>query len=408
MSIALILLLVSYFLILVFNYRYRKTFIDAFFFVMSPYVIIIFFNNAFMSYKGFYKISDHIIWLHLIAIFVFCLGTFLGEFFAKKYQFKILFRQYFLTDIKISSIKFIDIICIIIVMADILKRLKIFGIADFTSASEAVQRSIPAHISLLFVPLVVLLFDYFISTKDKTALVLVSISLLLIFSSFIKYHIIAALLSIYIYSVIRHPKIVKRLGVFTVGIIFAIFVLNYFLSFVARNVNVEAQFYFNHFWGYLVGGTANIEPASIYFNCNAKISISAWIYEMLTVFPGMLSQKLFGVTFTNYNFSTTVPTNNIGGGFYSNVVSILGGAYIQGGNISFFVFMFLWGALIQFIYIKGKKTKSIRNLTLASIFLAYNILSFFSSFFELSNPWETMILSFLIFPFLCIRISVRK
>lgn len=71
MSMPLIVLVCEYILMLMFNKKIQNTIIDAFFLVVSPYVFIITINNLLMEKIGFYKVSNQVIWIHVIAFFSF-------------------------------------------------------------------------------------------------------------------------------------------------------------------------------------------------------------------------------------------------------------------------------------------------------------------------------------------------
>nr|MCR5836215.1 hypothetical protein [Lachnospiraceae bacterium] len=68
-------------------------------------------------------------------------------------------------------------------------------------------------------------------------------------------------------------------------------------------------------------------------------------------------------------------------------------AFLQGNLFSFSIFMIGWGIVVQSVFVRTIKTteQRIRPILVGSVFLAFNIISFFSSFFVLSAPWETMV-----------------
>ena len=398
MSLPLIILLITYVVLIFLNKRFRHVVFDAFFFVMTPYVFIILLNNLIMHNNGFYLIPDNIIYIHIVALILFFLGSTVGDVFGRKVRIKSHLRQYSLMNVSYRRLIILSTIVIVLVGQDFARLISSHGVIRVIQLGDNLDRSqLSAHLTITLVPLVILLFDYYCETKKKYLIIYIVLSLGLIFSTFIKYHVISAILALLIYSAIRRPEIVKKVGLIAFAAVVVLFVSSYLLSFFANGITVNNQYYLNHFWTYVAGGTINITSAQQYLSGQqGSCSLFIWAISMLLRFPNNLLMGFFGINFITYEFSTTFPHFNLGPDL-SNVVSILGATYLQGNIISFPIFMIFWGALVQHIFSSARKTSSLRLAVVGSVFLAYNMLSFFSSFFELSLPWETMIQSFLIF-----------
>lgn len=404
MALALITLLSAYLLVLILKKLANFSIFDGFFFVMSPFVFIILLNNLFFYKIGFYKIESDIVYLHALAVAVFGLGSLLVDMRRQMIKVQPVLMKYETPDLRLSWLYTIVIGAIAIVFLDIVMRVQAHGLANVLATAQGTEQgSIAAHLTLLLNPLSVLLFDYYCEKKNKACLFLWAIALVCVFATFIKYHIISAVLTLAIYIIIRRPSLVKKVIIVAgIGIVL-FFVLNYAIGFNVRDIEVETSFYLKHLWKYLAGGTTNITNLEQYIvGYKIELSFGDWLLAILTSFWDMFSLKLFGVEISDYQFSTVLPyfPLNIEGDETSNVISFLGAVYLHTGIVGFVVFTFIWGVLVQAVYTTAKESRSLAAVLPASVFLAYNMLSFFSCYWELSNPMETIILSFVLFFFL--------
>lgn len=397
----LFVLIVVFVILTIFNINRIGTIFNGFFFVVAPYVVIITINNLIMNKLGFLIISDSTIAIQIMTVFLFYFGTVIGHYFGNnsKYSSKTLDLKY----IDKSTLLGFTFICIMIIGLDILIHVKMYGFSLFTSGEEGYNRSsISAHLTLLLVTLSILNLDMYFESKKKRHLVIFLCSLIVIFLTFTKYHIISTVLACFIYLSIKRPKYIKLIGMLAFGAIVTMFVANYAIGFGASKVvGVPKTFYLEHMWLYISGGVINIDNASAFLHRGwfADLSFGKWIIEMITRFPSIITEKLFGFTFTDYNFSMKMPYLSLGNGT-SNVLCIPGAAMVQGGLTCYILFVLLSGILVEFIFAKAKRTKSVRSLLIGSIFLSYSMLSFFASFFELAAPWESMLWVVIIIPLL--------
>ena len=80
----------------------------------------------------------------------------------------------------------------------------------------------------------------------------------------------------------------------------------------------------------------------------------------------------------------------------SNVVATLGYMLCQSSTLFAVAIVFLWGAVSEGVFYLSRARTSDAVKSFAAVFFAYNTLSFFSSFFRLSGPWEELIMAFVI------------
>ena len=384
------------------------TIYNGFFFVMGPYVFIILINNLLFNKMGFNQVSDRAVSVYLMTMLLFFVGSSIGALVAVNIKTDFQIDQ--LSDINEGTLRAVSFFSELIVILDILLHIARYGISRFVSGEDSTNRSsISAHLTLLIVVLCILLFDYYLENKNRIDLFLLLVAFGIIFSSFIKYHIISTLLMIFIYTAVKRPEYVKKLGIVTITLIVIMFVMNYILNFLATRVTgVPRSFYMMHLWGYIAGGVLNLDAAVDYFgNYSPRLSLGLWFFQMITAFPSLITNKLFGYNFTDYIFKMEVPFFSLGGGNTSNVLCIPAAAYVQGNAFSYSLFSIIFGALVEYSFIRAKTNQSIRNLLTASVFLAFCMLSFFASFFELIGPWEEMIIASLIVPVLRIKTVAR-
>ena len=259
----LMVLVCEYILMLMFNKKTQNTIIDAFFLVVSPYVFIITINNLLMGGIGFYKVSNQVIWIHAIAIFFFFMGTFLGWHLGNNYKLKSYYKKTDLLSVNSVVLIFISSISILIILLDIYRLCAQYGIVGMLKQGDTVDRGyIASHLMILITPLMILMMDFYFETKKIIYILFCTIMLSLIFLTFIKYHIISAVLSIFIYVVLTRPQYVKKIGISSLVFVLGAFALNYMINFKVNKMQVNDNFYINHMWKYIAGGTINFSNVS--------------------------------------------------------------------------------------------------------------------------------------------------
>lgn len=407
MSMSLMFFVILTIVILMLNKKKFGTYYSSFFFVALPYPVITFINNIFMCNIGFKVISDKTISILSLGMVLFFLGTMIGHNGIKKKKYRRTKQREFV--IAEGTLIFIVVVSSAIVFVDLLLCIKRYGLVNYIAGGELYARGqIAEHLRLVLAVVSIILIEEYIKKRKLLYLLLFIISLGLVFSSFIKYHVIAVLLAIIIYFALTHREYLKRIGIIFGLLIIASFILTYVITFKSYNENVARTFYGNHLWGYIAGGIINIDNGKVFFNARlGELSIFLWIIEMLTSFPSMITNKLFGFAFTDYAFSQKTVEFNLGAST-SNVICIPGAAYIQGGLIGIAFFVFIAGIIIEHVFFEANKINSMAKIMATSIFLSYCMLSFFGSFFELPAPWETIVLAVVVVKIVAIKFVVKR
>lgn len=402
MTVALFFLIALFLILTTFNKWVKKVIFDGFFYVIAPYVAIICLNNLYWVKQGFYQIKDYVIYVHLWAMLLFFAGTALSYYITKRMCFIVGPVKSVQMDVDIKKVKYLSIICHAIVVIDVLYRYSRYGVTALVSDEEEFNAGfLSGHAQNLLVPLTVILVDYIINLKkkDRMSWIMAAVSMLCIASAFVKYHIMSTVIAVFIYCAIKNPRKARRLGIIVGILIIAFFVSNYALGFVARGESVSSVFYFNHFWQYTAGGTINLDLLNKqYVNCD-DLSIGCWLLVNIMAFPNMFILKLFGTKIPHYTVFG-VPFFPVGDmGELSNVASIITAIFVQSNAIEFTMIVFLWGFIVEWARSRSYVTRNECSKTILSIFLAFNVLSFFSSMFVLSSPWEMMLMTYVVFAF---------
>lgn len=377
---------------IIINIKSKRRICDAFFFVMTPYAVIIALNNLLMVNLGFSKISQTVIWLHVGVMIAFYLGTKLikcpkktsgkNNFSGKNTQYA---KQF------INILHLYIVICLILVIFDYLSLVSQFGVVGFITSGDKIEHGFLAnHATVALNPLGIVCLDVYFKNKDKFSLFLFVVASLCIFMTFIKYHIMVFLVALLFFGIIHNGRSFKKAGTICLVAVLLFFVANYAISFMAAGESPDGMFYVKHLWGYLAGGTVNIDNAMKSFANSENLDFGKWIVQLMFALPDMFNKKLFGAGVSNYNFSLMVPTYNIGAE-NSNVLSVIGTVYIQSNIIVLFVFFFVFGIISQKMYKNILVTKSLGVIIASCIVLSFNFFSFFACFYELEQPWETIV-----------------
>ena len=246
---------------IIINKKSKQRIYDAFFFVMTPYAVIIALNNLVMVNLGFTKISQTVIWLHVGVMIAFYLGTKLvkcPEKTSGKNNFSSKNTHY--TKQFVNILHLYIIICLILVLFDYLSLVRQFGVAGFITSGDKIEHGTLAnHATVALNPLGIVCLDVYFKNKDKFSLFLFVVASLCIFMTFIKYHIMVFLIALFFFWVIHNGRSFKKAGMICLIAVLLFFVANYVISFRTAGESPDGMFYIKHLWGYLAGGTVNID-----------------------------------------------------------------------------------------------------------------------------------------------------
>lgn len=381
--------------------RYREgRWLNLISLLMAPYVAIVSLNNFLVYKMGFYKISDDVIIMLMMAFVPFFLGSLPFKYKVKTHpesKNSFLLQQYNISRIK-WYLYFVGIIGI--VKAVILYRQGSF-LSDVDDDSEGIMgNGIVAHLLLSTYSVLPIYFLNWTYKKDLKGLIPVILILIVAFSSLIKYNVIGPIVTLFIFISLYRTSLLKKASIGLGFFVALFFVANYALGFAMAGSDVPAAFYIGHFWKYFSG---SVIYDNYIFTSGIRVDTSLF-YKLMTfllALPNMFFGKLFDVTYFPHVGQQMRDVSDFGE--QSNVVDVVGYIYPSRGEGSdillFMIFYFVIGFFFSFLY-KKRLERAMRFDTFIANFLTYFVfLSFFAPFFVLANPWEIIVWA-LIMPYL--------
>lgn len=369
--------------------------------LMAPYVIIVFFNNYFVYKLGFYKISDDVIVMLLMAFVSFFCGTLLFKSKHKPHSEEnnlIILEHY-----NINKIKwFLYIVGIAgLIKAIILYREGVFLNED--ADSEGIMgNGIVAHMLLASYSVLPIYFLNWTYNKKIKELIPVILVLIVAFSSLIKYNVIGPVVTLFIFVSLYRASLLKKASLVMISFVTLFFVSNYMLGFVIAGVSSEVgpDFYIGHFWKYFSG---SVIYDNYIFTTGIRVDTSIFYKLMTFIFalPNMFLGKFFDETYFPHVGQEMRDVSNFGE--ESNVVDAVGYLYSSKGELSdilLFVIVFLCiGMFVSYLYKRNMEKQTKYSVFLPNFLTYFVFLSFFAPFYVLSNPWEILVWALILPPF---------
>lgn len=395
-------LVISFGMMLI-NFYINRRIINIFSAFAIPYMIIIPINNLFMVKYGFYKISEKVIGMLLVAFICIFAGGLLAEINLRvsKTQMIIDYEQ---SDQKFDfyKIKKMKNYVLIVEVITLLRFLYICfskGFAYLTTEeySGALLHGVLGHVFLTTYPLIPILFYYWLKNKRQVIYLLATLlGIVLLFLTFVKYHSIGIILLIYLFVSLEDHKYIKKGAVILGAAAIVLFVLNYFITFFIRGTitSLKSNYYLEHLWNYIAGSLIydnHIFMEGVRNGVSIFYKIGTFSLAPVNIFLNyFLNIKLCPHNKLSFHY---VGSN----GEKGNVVDAIGYLYPSKGDMSDIVlwgmFLIAIGFLFTKLYIRGIKTKGKFSITLCSFITFYMVLSFFGTFYISFTPWEILMWS---------------
>ncbi len=370
---------------------------------MAPYMVIVPINNLIMVNRGFFSISDQV--LYMIGGCFFCIfigyilaNAIVGVKVPKNTDMTQLikskkFSRYRIGDM-LKYVLFVEIVAGFRFLMVVLRH----GITYIpTSAFEGymIHGSL-GHLLLTAYPIIPVLFLYWLKNKDRIVYLLATVLFVgLVFLTFVKYHIIGLFVLIFFFVALEDRKYVKKGVVIVSAVAISAFVLNYVISFFLRGTisKVSNDYYINHLWNYMAGSLIydnRIFTAGIL----TDISILRKIWVIIFTVPNAFLYGFFGVRlFYSGKGLQYCPVGN--NGEYGNVVDTFGNFFISSkGKIldlmCLVVFLILIGVVFTLIYNRAVMKSRQLRVTVCIFMTFFMFFSFFGAFYTLLPPWEIL------------------
>ena len=358
--------------------------------LMTPYVCIVFINNFFIYRMGFYRISDNVLIMFLMAFIAFFLGTLIFKVRANVHNEidnELILKRYDINKIKM----YLYLVGVLgLIETFIYYRQGLVFSVDVDS--EGVMGNGPiGHLLLSSFSVLPIYFLYWTYNKKVTDLIPVILIIIVAFSSLIKYNVIGPVITLFIFVSIYRQSLLKK-GAFILCLcVFLLFVGNYAFGFLIAGSDVDPTFYLGHFWAYFAG-SAIYDNYLFTTGVNFDHDIFYKLLMFLFALPNMFFQKFFD---ERYFQQEILPMNDISNfGEQSNILDVIGYLYPYRGDvfdiILLLIVVFLTGVLFSFIYYYTYRQSSF-NTFLANFLTYFVFLCFYSPFFVLPAPWEIII-----------------
>lgn len=400
--------------IIIVGYKVHDRFLNPITIITVPYMLIVTLNNILMTKYGFYSISDQSIVLFIVSIFCVFIGSLIAtmvyhpvKIFTKieKKGFESIEERdrenkldYYRMEPMVCYIFFVDLVCIVRLLYYI--KLYGFGYLPTPSFEGKMNSGALGHLLLTAYPLVPICFYFWIKNKKKWIyLVATALYFLLIFSTFIKYHVIGLVMVIYFLLAFEENRYMIKGAVVVISAAVGLFLLNYVVSFyLAGTYNIVSNiFYFNHLWNYIAGSLIH---DNYIFTLGKPSNFSLLIQVGRSLIPpiNIVLNKLFGIQLF-YNSSEQEAAINgllvVGtNGEQGNVLDAFG-EFFPGYTQAFQLIMYLMimvfaGVIFTLIYKSCLRKLLKEKFPIASyIFFTYFIFfSFFGRFYTHFLPWE--------------------
>lgn len=388
--------------LLLFDYRLNFYRISPFTAISAPYAVLVFFNNLVAVNYGFYNISDNVIIMEFSALLCFFIGSVVA---------RTIYRVDFRKGVNASTLGHKKIVnyrvdkiyryCLIVVGIEIVRIVCIIfghGVGYFFKSENEglILRGPLGHLLLTIYPLLPIIFFTWINDKKKKKyLILCIIGGMILFSSFVKYHVIGLMVLIFLFVCMECKQYLYRGIIIIVGLSCALFGLNYFITFLYNRVNVNSSFYFAHLWKYLAG---SLIYDNIIFTTGLRTGVSGF-YKLGRIFfalPNMFIRKFIGTSyFTKIEDTKFMAVSSIGE--TGNVVDFIGYLFPSKGAlfsiIGFGFIMMCFGFLVSFAYIRSLNNTKEFLLPISVVITFFCFLSFFAVYGGLIPPWEILIWS---------------
>lgn len=409
-------------LMVLFDFYVHRRMINVVSVMTLPYMIIIPINNYFAVRYGFNRILDQTIGMIMGGLICVFLGSLAVNFNRRVSKTNIIYdykqdgeKFGFYNMVKMKRyVIFVELIMAIRLL--IIVRNFGFGYLSDDYAESNFISGIPGHLYLTIYPLIPIVFYYWLKNKKNISYLLISIvGMIFAFLSFTKYHSIGLIILIYLFVALEDHRYLKKGAIALVITAIAIFMINYLLGFLAKNLlnEVSSDFYMLHLWKY-IGGSC-IHDNTIFIK-GQNIGIG-YLFKILYCTIPLLNMIFSGIFGAGIQMPFNISYDLVGiNGERSNVLDFIGFIYpSKGGVLDILIFAFIMfsiGGIFTYIYNQSLRKTDRFAITICVFMTFFCFLSFFGVFASKSMTWEVVVWSS-IFPVLfdkrvVIRIGNRR
>lgn len=395
-----------------FSMKLHKTWINPFTVLCAPYIFVVGLNKIYGENNGFYAIGENALFIIGLGLISFFIGTMIISVrYSTSYaHFVFSDNSELIYNYRIDAMAKYSIFVLLlgyIKLGSIVYTQGIYGL----SQEGTLVAGIVGHLLFTIYPLQPMLLLYWLKNKKEVKYgIIVVLTILLLFASFVKYHIICFCVMCYLFLVLTVRKYFKKATITLLVGVVALFIINYVAGFVAQNIlnQVSRFFYMDHLWKYVAGAVINGDP----FHKGIMGGDATVGYKMMSfifAFPNMFIQALTGDRLFPREGLRLIPVSTIGE--YSNVTDAISYMYpISGGAsqvIAFVAYFLILGIVMEMIFTYGVARTENLHISIATIFSFFLFFSFFGTFYINEMPWEIAIYSVVIVKLFSNKIRFR-
>lgn len=385
-------------LLIVIQHNKEKNWINLISVLSAPYALFATLNNFFFVKLGFYEISDQTFIMLGCSFMLFYFGGFIFNINTRgqheEHNSQIL-ERYDLR--KMICLLYFIVACGVVKLAlSVLSGA--FSMGAIGGAEGLMGGGLVGHLLLVSYSIVPIVFLAYLEEKKISYLIPILLIAAITFASLIKNNIIGLIMSIFLFITRYKKSVMKRAVIICVGLIVAIFLGNYFLTFFISKSSVASTFYLNQLWVYCSGSMIN---DNLIFTNGIRVDTNL-IYKLMTALlglPNMFISKINGAPAFPFESLNEMPVGNIYGQT-SNVVDSFGYFYPSKGDfadiILYGLFVFMIGFIFSYIYYKASFYQKGFNVFICNFMTYFVAFSFFGTFYILSAPWEILIYSLIV------------
>lgn len=383
-----------------------------------PYMIVIPINNIFMVQHGFYKISEQVIYMILGGLVFIFIGAFLVDVSARKRgqrgrQDDLNNKNHVFDRYKFDKIAQYTLFVEIVTVLRLLYVILVHGLNYLTTEDfSGVLISGPfGHLFLTIYPLIPIQFYYWLKHKTENIYLVLAVGgTILLFLTFVKYHVIGMVVLIYLFCAIEDSRYLKIGSIALASIVILLFVFNYALSFFLRGTisEVNKNFYLNHLWNYIAGSLIydnNIFLGIVRNGVGTWYKIGTFLFGAINIFVQFI---IPGGAFRHQKLPHLLVADN---GEKGNVVDAIGYLFPCNGElidyITWAVFLLLIGIIFNFAYNKSFRAHNGFHIQICVLMTFFMFFSFFGTFFIGFMPWEILLWSFIVPKMFDKRVKVK-
>lgn len=274
------------------------------------------------------------------------------------------------------------------------------GIGAYVSTDgydAALMYGFPAHVILIGYALTPLLFADAMLNKNIYSGIIWIGYLVLLFSSFVKYHVVLFVLVSFIFVMTIEKKTIKILLPLLIILPIVIFILSYVFIFASKGLSFEDNYLAKHLLNYLCCGIlyTSVDMQSLFIPYMNPINI--FIAQFVAI-PNKLFDLLnlpkWPIASPPYVYLSLTERGNV-----INIITM----FLYTKNYIIALILIILFALILSLFVYQATNKLV-----SSVILALLLLSFFGDFFVLLLVWEVILYSVILWRFLSVVVYSLK